>query len=194
MSRPVVNPGRVDWTGENPGIYLKEDGAEDFASLASFFRVARSPFGYGHAAFVFPSPRTAGAPNACYTDNPPLAAWLARDFLAHFGAFKNLPALDAPVIVSPASFSFDASSPRRWSEVIRADDTEVRLDWIGLGNPFMVELPFDQSATGKHDMFSLFVPAESAEIVVDGARLPGRAVPRQMGDRPFSSAFLALSE
>ena len=31
MSRPVINPGKVDWSGENPGMYLKEKVDGPFA-------------------------------------------------------------------------------------------------------------------------------------------------------------------
>ena len=30
MTRPPINPGRVEWSGENPGIYLKTDAGGDY--------------------------------------------------------------------------------------------------------------------------------------------------------------------
>ena len=56
MTRISINPGRVDWSGENPGIYLKETADSDFATLALFFRVVLSPHGRGHAAIVLGAP------------------------------------------------------------------------------------------------------------------------------------------
>ena len=43
-------------------------------------------------------------------------------------------------------------------------------------------------------MYSLFVEAGSAEIVVNGRVLKGNIYPRQFFGRPMSSAFLAFSE
>ena len=53
MTRVSINPGRVDWCGENPGIYLKENPSDaSYSTLALFFRVVLSPYGRGHAAIV----------------------------------------------------------------------------------------------------------------------------------------------
>lgn len=56
MTRIPINPGRVDWSDENPGIYLKTDPAGDYTALALFFRVVLSPHGSGHAALVLSAP------------------------------------------------------------------------------------------------------------------------------------------
>ncbi len=43
-------------------------------------------------------------------------------------------------------------------------------------------------------MFSTFVEAERASILVNGRALKGQAFPRDFHGRPTSSAFLAFSE
>ena len=54
------NPGKVEWSGENPGIYLKSDPANaEYDTLALFFRVALSPYGRGHAGLVLGAPAEA---------------------------------------------------------------------------------------------------------------------------------------
>jgi len=84
MERIPVNPGTVEWSGENPGIYLKESADGAFVSLISFFRVILSPHGRGHAAFLFLDPhgegKSPGKPNVCATDNEPLARYLEENF------------------------------------------------------------------------------------------------------------------
>ncbi len=45
MERLPVNPGTVEWSGENPGMYLKEAPEGPFVTLISFFRVLLSPHG-----------------------------------------------------------------------------------------------------------------------------------------------------
>ena len=49
MAEPIIFSGTVDWSGENPGISLKENPDGPFVTLASFFRVVLSPHGRGHA-------------------------------------------------------------------------------------------------------------------------------------------------
>ena len=39
MADPIVFPGTVEWSGENPGISLKDQPDGPFVALASFFRV-----------------------------------------------------------------------------------------------------------------------------------------------------------
>ena len=77
MARIPINPGKIDWSGENPGMYLKDSETGPFVTLISFFRVVASPLGKGHAAFMLLDPhgdgRSADKPNVCLTDNEPLA-------------------------------------------------------------------------------------------------------------------------
>lgn len=83
----------IDWTGENPGLLLREGDDGPTTTLASLFRVVRSPYGYGHDTLLLRNPQTPGTGNACYTDNPELAAWLQEHFLRHFepSLFDNQP-------------------------------------------------------------------------------------------------------
>ena len=61
MADPIVFAGNVEWSGENPGISLKEAPDGPFVALASFFRVVLSPHGRGHALVLLQSPQD-GAP------------------------------------------------------------------------------------------------------------------------------------
>ena len=94
MADPINFPGTVEWSGENPGISLKETPEGPFVALASFFRVVLSPHGRGHALVLLQSPQDASPPaergNFCLHDNEPLARYLVAEFVAHFGAFKGL--------------------------------------------------------------------------------------------------------
>ena len=97
MTRPIINPGVVDWSGENPGMYLRETADGPFVTLISYFRVVLSPKGRGHAAFILQDPhgdgRNAAKPNLCITDNEPMAEYLRAGFVANFGAFKGIKGL-----------------------------------------------------------------------------------------------------
>ena len=90
-------PEFVDWSGENPGITLKDTVDGETTCLVSFFRVVVSPHGVGHAAFVLTDPMLKGsgeAVNTCFTDNEPLARYLLSDFVSFFGAWRGVPALE----------------------------------------------------------------------------------------------------
>jgi hypothetical protein len=43
VADPIVFAGTVEWSGENPGISLKQVPDGPFIVLASFFRVVLSP-------------------------------------------------------------------------------------------------------------------------------------------------------
>jgi hypothetical protein len=198
MTRPVVYPGTVDWSGENPGMYLKDSVDGPFVTLASFFRVVLSPHGRGTALVLMRSPRSErsppNAPNLCITDNPAMARYLVSDFIPNFAAFKGQPALAGIEYKSMTGGGAFGDPSTTYGEIVRADGLEVRMAWEGLGEPFALELPVEKSATGKHVMLSLFVGAERGVITVNGQVLPGRAVPRDMGGRQITTAFLAFSE
>ena len=83
MADPIIFPGTVEWSGENPGISLKETPEGPFVALASFFRVVLSPHGRGHALVLLQSPHDASPPaergNFCLHDNEPMARYLVAD-------------------------------------------------------------------------------------------------------------------
>ena len=81
------------------------------------------------------------------------------------------------------------------TEWFRSTLGQVSLTWDALGAPFIVELPKDKSATGKHEMFSLFVESPSVRATINGKAVAGRAFPREFaGKKNSSTAFLAFSE
>ena len=198
MADPIVFSGTVEWSGENPGISLKERPDGPFTALASFFRVVLSPHGRGHALVLLQSPQEANPPadraNLCLHDNEPLARYLVADFVSNFGAFKGLPGFAAMAyrkLDSVQSFGDPASN---YSETVKAGDLTVRLNWSGLGKPFCFALPPDKSATGRHTMPSLFVGCSEATITVNGRALPGKPVPREIAGHTITTAMLAFSE
>jgi hypothetical protein len=198
MADPIVFTGNVDWSGENPGISLKDQPDGPFVTLASFFRVVLSPHGRGHALVLLQSPHDADPPaqaaNVCLTDNEPLARYLVEGFLAHFGAWKGMPGL-AGLSWRPLDSVEAAGDPTdHYSETVKSGDLTVRLTWSGLGKPFCFALPPDKSATGRHHMPSLFVGCDDATVTVNGRQLPGKPAPREIAGHRISTAMLAFSE
>jgi hypothetical protein len=82
----------------------------------------------------------------------------------------------------------------RWQERFRGGGRDVLLYWEKLGHCAAVTLPAAQSATGRHQMISVFIDVHRAGGSVDGASLPGEVFPRQHLGRTSTTAFLALSE
>jgi hypothetical protein len=199
MARPSINPGTVDWSGENPGMYLKETVDGPFVTLISFFRVLLSPRGRGHAAFILQDPhgdgRNAAKPNLCITDNEPLAEYLRDGFVANFGAFKGVKGLPGTRMVPGWAFRPGGDAKVAHVEWFRSAVGQVCLTWKGLGDVFMVEMPKDKSATGRHEMFSLFVDAHAVDVSINGRGVVGRPFHREFaGKKESSTAFLAFSE
>ena len=195
MADTINFPGTVEWSGENPGISLKETPDGPFVTLASFFRVMLSPHGRGHALVLLQSPKDAGAPgNVCFHDNEKLARYLVSDFVSHFGAWKGLPGLQGLTYRKLDSVEASGDPASSYSETVKAGDQIVKLTWSGLGKPFCFALPPDKSATGKHTMPSLFVGCENATITVNGKALPGKPAPREVAGHTIKTAMLAFSE
>lgn len=198
MADTQLFPGTVEWTGENPGISLKEDPSGPFTTLASFFRVMLSPHGRGHALVLMLSPGEEAPPadraNVCYTDNEPLARWLVAEYVSHFGAWRGLAGLKGLQYRKLDSVRTSGDAITSYSETIRAADTTVALTWSGLGKPFCFALPPANSATGKHHMPTLFVGCDKASVTVNGRVRPGTPIPREIAGQSISTAMLAFSE
>ena len=196
MTSNPYTAGTVDWTGENPGLYLKDDPAGPWLSLASLFRVTWSPHGIGHALVLLedPAAERPGAINVCLTDNEAMARYLVAGFIAHFAAFRGRPVLQALPYKPLDSVRRAGDTRTEYSEHVEAAGMKVDLRWAALGTPYAVDMATDLTATGRHQMYSLFVDSDDASITVDGRRLPGRVMPRPVAGRESRSAFLAFSE
>jgi hypothetical protein len=195
MADTINFPGTVEWSGENPGISLKETPDGPFVTLASFFRVVLSPHGRGHALVLMQSPQDAnGAGNICFHDNEKLARYLISDFVSHFGAWKGLPGWKSLTYRKLDSVAASGDPASTYTETVKAGDTTVQLTWSGLGAPFCFALPPDKSATGVHHMPSLFVGCRDASVTVNGKTLPGKPIPREMAGHKLTTAMLAFSE
>jgi hypothetical protein len=198
MADAVNFNGKVEWSGENPGISLKDDPDGPWTNLASFFRVVLSPYGRGHALVLLQSPNEASPPegraNICLHDNEDLARYLVKDFVAHFGAYRDLPSLNNLTYRKLDSVAATGDPASTYSEIVKAGATTVTLTWSGLGEPFCFALPPDKSATGKHHMPSLFVGCKDASITVNSVKLSGKPIPRDMAGHTITTAMLAFSE
>ena len=197
LSEPVT-PGTVDWTGENPGILLKDE-AGAFSAMALFFRVAWSPVGQGQVLLLYGNPGSvdgpAQAPNVLMADNMALADYLMENFIGKLGAFRAAPAFDTLPRRSIQTVRADGDPMGdRYTETISGEGLAVQLVWEGLEDPKALELTPDQVGTGEHVMFTLLVPARDAQIIVNGSPLPGAVGERVQAGFETTTAFLYFSE
>jgi hypothetical protein len=188
----------VDWSGENPGILLK-DAAGNFSAMALFFRVAWSPVGQGNVLLLYGTPAaatgTADAPNVMLADNMALADFLKRNFIGKLSAFRTAPAFEElPVKLAQAVRSSGDPMGHRYTETVSGNGLTVELVWEGLEPPRALELTPDQVGTGAHTMFTLLVPARAAQIIVNGHSLPGQIGIRVQAGVETTTAFLYFSE
>ena len=195
--RPV-NPGKVLWSGENPGIYLKEDPSGDWSTLGIFFRVTLSPHGYGCTMIVLERPDEAvGYPkanNICLYDNEALTEYLVRDFMSKFPSFRGRKGLEAMTCMKIDSVTSRGDLREYRTESAISHDLEVVMSWEELGEPFAAEVAVEASATGEHEMYSVFIDAKKATISINGVRSPGQTVSRKFLGREMSTGFMAISE
>lgn len=197
MTSPI-HPSPVSWTGENPGIYLK--GAQDgpWTGLATFFRIVYSPHGMGSGVLVLGEPGVArGLPdvqNFCISDNEALARYLVDGFFSKFASFRVSPGM-AAIIYLPATEVARAGDTRsRYQEIVKSAEFEVVMTWDGLGTPYAVDMPPAMGATKVHEMYSVFIDADTASITINGTPLTGHVVERDFALTRKSTAFLAFSE
>lgn len=190
-----IAPGTVDWTGENPGILLKETPDGPFSAMALFFRIAWSPVGQGQVLLLYAEPGAASEANVLVSDNRPLAAYLKENFFGRLPAFRDAPAfaglrdLDALRVRAGGD-----PMGHRYTETVAAAGMTVELVWEDLEAPRALELPPELTGTKAHFMSTLLVPAKSAQILVNGRRLPGQPARRVQAGVETTTAFLYFSE
>lgn len=198
MSKDPVHPGKVAWTGENPGIYLKETPDGPWSGLMCFFRIVYSPHGMGHGVVVLDQPGQAkGMPeamNMCISDNEPLARYLVEEFFSKFASFRVSPGIHAMTYLPLTHVERGGDARSEYHESVRSHDLEVRMTWSGLGTPYAVDMPADRGPTKQHDMYSLFIDADDASVTINGRALRGKIVERDFAGQRKSTAFLAFSE
>ncbi len=132
--------------------------------------------------------------NVLMTDNDAMTDYILRDFVSKFPTFRNRAGLTAMTRVPIENIKTSGDTHGAYMETVTGGNIEIIMAWGELGEPFAVDVDKDQSATGEHQMYSLFVEAGSAEITVNGRTLKGNVYPRQFFGRSMSSAFLAFSE
>ena len=194
-----IKTGRLDWTGDNPFIYLKTDTEQNWSSLTLYFRIASSAYGSGKAILVLDNPYESDPENQnrfMLTDNLALAKYLVSDFVRHFSLFREAVALDEMKYIDNVSFSTENQFPAKVVESARSDSMNltVAMVWNDLQEAICVDLPVHLTQTQKHEMMCVFHPALTARVLVNGQALEGQTIERDFNGTRAQSASLANSE
>jgi hypothetical protein len=198
MIRSPIHPGRVAWTGENPGIYLKDQQDGPWTGLATFFRIIWSPYGRGAGVLLLDQPDVEkGLPeavNICISDNEPLARFLVQDFFSNFASFRVSPGIKAITYLPLTEVRRAGDVVNDYTEIVKSIDFEVVMSWKSLGSPYAVDMPADKGPTRRHQMYSVFLDSTDASVTVNGRALKGKVAQRDFADTRKPTAFLAFSE
>ena len=197
LSTPI-HPGRVDWSGENPGILLKEREDGPWSAMALFFRIVYSPAGTGQALLLYEDPNhPASLPtvrNVIISDNREMADYLMQHFVGKLPSFGGQPAF-AHVQHLALDEAFAGGDPRtRYTETVVSGSLRVELVWDALGTPVALELPVEATGTKEHEGFTVLVESRDASILVNGEPLPGKPAARVQAGIETTTAFLYFSE
>lgn len=194
-----VKPGKVYVTGENPVIRLldKENGA--VLASASYWRIVWSPAGPGHVCYLTTGDGKApGDLRIALVDNRKLYDLLTSNIMAILDPsipkrpFKVLPA----TFVDSGQGTFTDSGVMKERRITcKSARYSVTLVWSDFYEPFQLDTPVGGSERSfRFSVCSLFIPARSARILVNGKAAPGNVYPQKRGPAQSSTAFLAFSE
>ena len=195
---PPLNPGKVDWTGENPGILLKDGPDGPFTAMALFFRIVYSPAGRGQALLLFEDPTAERSlpdvRNVMMTDNEPLARYLMDTFIGKLAAFAEAPAFKALQYVPIDEVRSEGDARTRYEESVSGGGIDVRLMWEELGEAKALELPPSLTGVKDRELFTVLIESRKASIIVDGKALKGELGKRVQAGLETTTAFLYFAE
>ena len=188
MAEPqMVDPHDVVMTGENSFVRLSNDGGKTMTDRVSHWRVLWSPAGQGHCMFV-ESPLVGDAP-VVYADNAGLVRYLQR----RIEALLHKPFADESLPIIDAQFARSGHSLATVEERITTSEDEIVLSWWDLMKPFILTMP-PGAMNRPLGVYSTFIPAKSAQLLVNGEASLGKVFPQERSGKPSSSCCLAWSE
>ena len=182
-----TDPNQVRVTGENSFIRLVQEEGGPQTTRASHWRVHHSPGGAGHVLYL--KSDLTDDQVRIYSDNIALARWLQEEIESMlFPEFsdQSVPVIDAVFTKRGDSYTF-------WTENVESDEDTISLSWYSFIEPFMLVNP--AGAGGRtHGVYSCFIPAQNAQLTINGDVADGNVVRETRGDKASSTACLALSE
>lgn len=188
MSRPIVNPGQLFWTGQHWINYLREPGAEEDSGRVSIWHTHYCEAGEGTVAYI-DIPGDPGLRAVC-TDNRNVAAFIDNWVRALPGPYE----ID---VVVDAVFRREGDITSSPSWIIQTERDTVVSTWSKLQPPVIMEAPAPKFREDR-DVYTYLFFAEECAISLNDQTIEGRPYTREIwkpsigGDR--SSCVIALSE
>lgn len=190
MSRPVINPGTLIWSGEHWINYLREQDSESDSGMVSLYHTRYSIAGEGSVAFV-DIPGDEGICGVC-TDNAELAGFITETMIRGKGNpfGRDLPVLEAEIIRGG-----DVRNEPCW--IIQTNEHRIVATWSEIQPPVTAE-GFAPVFREDLDFFTLLFFCDAASIQLNGQTVSGNPYLRDIwnksigGDR--SSCVFALAE
>lgn len=185
-----VKLGKVFISGENPVIRLLDKPNGTALAVASFWRIVWSPVGQGHVCYVTTGDgKSPGDLRVALVDNQKLFDYLTTDILGTFDKSYH----ERPFKTIRATFDKSGDALTDWKEFCRSDQYTVELAWRDFYPAFQLDTPTG-GARNPFGITSLFIPAKSAGLTINGRKIAGNVYPQMRGPAQSSSAFLAFSE
>jgi hypothetical protein len=165
---------------------LHTEAQGPMTTRCSHWRVLLSPAGSGHVLLLRSD--VTDDEIRIYADNIALARWLQQEILST-GEFA-----DQTIPVVQAVFARVGDTRSFWTEIIDTAAEHLVLTWYDFGTPFIISVPVGSVPERPLGWSSVFVPAQRAQLTLNGRVATGRPFPEPRGDRMSSTAGLALSE
>ena len=188
MSRPLINPGQLFWTGQHWINYLRMPGSEEDSGRVSVWHTHYCEAGEGTVVYV-DIPGDPGLRAVC-TDN--------RDLMAFMDAWvRTLPGPYQIDVVVDAEIRREGEILSSPSWIIQTERDLVVSTWSKLQAPVIMEAPAPKFREDR-DVYSYLLFTEGGTITLNGRSVEGQPYIREIwkssigGDR--SSCVIALSE
>ena len=191
MTRSIINPGTVEWSGEHWISYLRRPGDESNSAMVSLYHTRYSPAGEGTVALVDVTGEP-GLKGVC-TDSREVADFVL-DKLVGVSSTPWDPGL--PLVDAEITRGGDIREAPSWT--IRAGSNLIETTWSRIG-PALIAEGDSPTFTEGFDFFTLLFFADASSIALNG--LPSEGAPyqvdtweRSLGGGQRSSCVFALAE
>jgi hypothetical protein len=164
MQRPIVNPGKLLWTGQHWINYIRPFEKSKNSGMISLWYTRFCEAGEGLVAFVNIQDET----NFQYicTDNERVAAYIQTWMRGRGGLYD----MDMPVINADISRKGDIRSSPAW--VIETATDQIVTTWSDIQQPVILEAPAPEFHKDR-DVYSSLFFAESAQILLNDHLISG---------------------
>ena len=189
MSRPVINPGTLYWSGEHWINYLRRPDSESNSAMVSLYHTRYSPAGEGTVAFVDIDDQPAY--QGVYSDNPEVTAFIRQMIAGRGNPFDR----ELPTHPTRLTRTGDIRHEPGWQ--IETDAVQIQATWQKLESPVIAEGPAPTFGPDR-DFFTVLFFTWTATIQINGHLCPGQPYTRGIWEPSIggqrSSRVFALAE